>query len=129
MRTDHLCVAIAEDEDEQRLALERLLIAEGFDVLSFEDGDELFDYFQQTGVRQADVIVADLNMPGRSGLEGLQLARARGLTAPIFVVTGEQSPDLHERVGHLSNALLFRKPIDPVRFTQALHYLVGLSGA
>lgn len=126
-RARRFCVAVAEDDDDQRLPLERLLEASGFEVLSFEDGDELFDYFALPGARRADVIVADLNMPGRSGLLGLELARARGVTVPIVVVTGETSADAYRRVALLSNSLLLRKPIDPDRLTAALINLAALA--
>lgn len=121
-----LRVAIAEDDDEQRWALEQALEIEGFEVLSFEDGAELLDFFELNGARTADVVIADLNMPGRSGIEGLERARARGLTAPIFVVTGESGAELRARVGRLGNSLFLQKPIDPARLAQAIYQVAKL---
>lgn len=103
------------------------MIAEGIEVLSFEDGAELLDFFELTGERGADVIIADLNMPGCSGLEGLERARSRGLTAPIFVVTGESSPELKGRVARLGNALFLQKPIDAARLAEAIHRVASLA--
>lgn len=123
-----LRVALAEDDDEQRWALEMALIEEGFEVLSFEDGAELLDFFEWAGPRAADVIIADLNMPGRSGLDGLERARARGLSAPIFVVTGEGSSELRNRVAHLGNALFLQKPVDASRLAQAIYRVASISG-
>jgi DNA-binding NtrC family response regulator len=122
-----LRVALAEDDDEQRWALEQALILEGFEVLSFEDGAELLDFCELTGSRGADVIIADLNMPGVSGLEGLTRARARGITAPIFVVTGENSPELRTQVAQLGNALFLHKPIDASRLAQAIYRVASLA--
>ena len=130
MREDaprRLRVAIAEDDDEQRWALEHALSAEGFEVVSFEDGAELLDFFELKGTRNADVIIADLNMPGRSVLDGLELARARGLTAPIFVVTGENGAELRARVARLGNALYLQKPIDAARLAEALYRVAALN--
>lgn len=121
-----LRVAIAEDDDEQRLALEQALQAEGLDVLSFEDGAELLDFFEGGGAPAPDVVVADLQMPGRSGLDGLERARARGVDTPIVVVTGASSPALRERVARLGNALFVQKPVDAGRLAQALHRLAAL---
>lgn len=121
-----LRVAIAEDEDEQRWALEQALASEGFEVLSFEDGAELLDFFEVGQGRKPDVIIADLNMPGRSGLEGLEHARAGGLTAPIFVVTGENSAELRARVARLGNSLYLQKPIDPERLAEAIYRVAAL---
>lgn len=125
--TRHLRVALAEDDDDQRWALEQALVAEGFEVLSFEDGAELLDFFELAGHHAADVIIADLNMPGRSGLEGLTHARAQGLTAPIFVVTGENSPELRSQVAQLGNSLFLHKPVDPARLAQAIYRVASLA--
>jgi DNA-binding NtrC family response regulator len=122
-----LRVAIAEDDDEQRWALEQALTSEGFEVLSFEDGSELFDFFDLEGNAGADVVVADLHMPGRSGLDGLEEARARGFSAPIFVVTGESGADLKDRVAKLGNALYLQKPLDAGLLAQAIHRVASLS--
>ncbi len=122
-----LRVALAEDDDEQRWALEQALISEGFEVLSFEDGSELLDFFELSGGRAADVIIADLNMPGRSGLEGLEAARHRGVAAPIFVVTGDSSPEVRARVAQLGNALYLQKPVDAARLAQAIYRVASLA--
>jgi FixJ family two-component response regulator len=121
-----LRVAIAEDDDELRWALEQALRGEGFEVLSFEDGSELFDFFALEGNAGADVVVADLHMPGRSGLDGLEEARARGFSAPIFVVTGEGNSELRERVAKLGNALFLQKPLDASLLAQAIHRVAAL---
>jgi len=121
-----LRVAIAEDDDEQRWALEQALTSEGFEVLSFEDGSELFDFFDLEGNAGADAVVADLHMPGRSGLDGLEEARARGFAAPIFVVTGESGAELKERVAKLGNALYLQKPLDAGLLAQAIHRVASL---
>lgn len=118
---------LAEDDDEQRWALEQALVAEGFEVLSFEDGAELLDFCEVASSRAADVIIADLHMPGCSGLEGLERARARGLTVPIFVVTGEGSLELRSKVAQLGNALFLQKPIDASRLAQAIYRVASLS--
>ncbi len=122
-----LRVALAEDDDEQRWALEQALTGEGFEVLSFEDGAELLDFFEISGGRAADVIIADLNMPGRSGLEGLEAARSKGIAAPIFVVTGDSSPEVRARVAQLGNALYLQKPVDPARLAQAIYRVASLA--
>ncbi|MDP1827680.1 MAG: response regulator [Archangium sp.] len=121
-----LRVALAEDDDDQRQALDAALTSEGFEVVSFEDGAELLDFFELASTRAADVIIADLNMPGRSGLDGLERARARGVTAPIFVVTGESSEDLRARVMRLGNALYLHKPIDAGRLAEAIYRVAAL---
>ncbi len=121
-----LRVAVAEDDDDQRAALEAALEVEGFQVLSFEDGFELLDYFEARHRAWPDAIVSDVNMPGRSGLDALAVARARGVVAPIFVITGDALPEVRVRVDALGNALLIEKPIDVERLARAIRELAAV---
>ncbi len=100
-----LIVAIAEDDDLQRDSLEAALQEAGFHVVALEDGFELADSFTTRVRRWADAVVADVNMPGRSGLDGLELARKNGLDLPIFVVSGDGRDEVRARVAPLGNAL------------------------
>lgn len=124
-------VLIADDEDRQRSALEELLIDEGFEVIAVEDGFELHDYLQLAqearGVPCPDVIVTDVRMPGETGIEVVEEARARGVRIPIVVVTGYPSPELEARVRALGNAQMFAKPIDVDHFVAALRRLITAS--
>ncbi len=124
-----LRVAIAEDDDEQREVLEKALELEGFEVVSFEDGAELVDYFSMAKgrVRWPDAIVTDLGMPGRSGLEAVQLARKRGIEAPVFIVTGNADPQIRAQAAHLGNTLVFLKPINVERLAQAIWQLAHVA--
>lgn len=120
-----LRIALAEDDDMQRAILEDALQLEGFDVMPFEDGAELIDYFQlpRASVRWPDAVVTDVNMPGHSGLEAAVIARAAGFTAPIFVVTGAANASIREQAAQLGNTLLFDKPLDVEALAQAIWHL------
>jgi CheY-like chemotaxis protein len=118
-------VALAEDDDVQRMLLEEALRLEGFDVVTFEDGAELIDLFElpPSTVRWPDALVTDINMPGHSGLEAAALARQRGFAAPIFVVTGSKAPQYPEQAARLGNTLLLTKPLDVDALAQAIWHL------
>lgn len=118
-------VALAEDDDIQRVLLEEALRLEGFEVITFEDGLELTDYFDlpPTQVRWPDAIVTDVNMPGSTGLEAAALARSKGFSAPIFVVTGSSDPKYPELAAKLGNTILFAKPLDVEALAQAIWHL------
>ncbi len=124
-----LRIAIAEDDDAQREALQMALEMEGFEVVSFEDGAELVDYFGIAGgsLRWPDFIITDLGMPGRSGLEAIQVARSRGAEVPVFVVTGSADPELRAQAARLGNTMVFSKPIDLDRLAKAIRQLAQLT--
>jgi DNA-binding response OmpR family regulator len=122
-------VAIAEDDDAQREALQLALEEEGFEVDSFEDGFELLDYFDISAAKHSwpDAIVTDVGMPGRSGLEAVALARAHGATIPVFVVTGWTITEVRAQAAHLGNTMVFAKPIDVDHLARAIGELVRVS--
>jgi FixJ family two-component response regulator len=91
-RKDHASLAggkvfLVDDEPSVRRALTRLLRAAGLEVTSFPSAEALLAEVKQT-THGPTCVVADLQMPGLTGL-GLQdeLAR-RGLDLPLLVVTG-----------------------------------------
>ena len=114
----------------QRALLEEALRLEGFEVLPFEDGAELVDYFgiDMPESKWPDAIVTDLSMPGRTGLEAAVYARSRGIKAPIFVVTGESNPGVMEQAAKITNTLVFSKPLDVEALAQAIWHLSHLKG-
>jgi DNA-binding response OmpR family regulator len=77
-------ILVIEDEPGIVDFLERGLAAHGFDVLAATDGD--------TGIEHAlgadvDLVVLDLMLPGRSGLEVLERLRDAKPALPVIVLT------------------------------------------
>jgi CheY-like chemotaxis protein len=65
-------ILIAEDNDDERPFIKKGLIATGlFDVIALvENGQQLVDYFDGKNTRP-DVILSDINMPLKTGIEAL----------------------------------------------------------
>lgn len=82
---------IVEDEPDMLNALKKGFIKKGFLVDTAEDGEE-GSYLAL--VNTYDVIVLDLNLPGKDGLEILQEIRARSKTQRIIILSARSSvPD------------------------------------
>lgn len=82
---------IIEDEPDMRKALEKWFIKKGFLVDTAEDGDE-GAYLAL--VNAYDVIVLDLNLQGKDGLEILQEIRERSKTQRVIILSARSSvPD------------------------------------
>lgn len=124
-----LRIALAEDDDVQRAILEEALRLEGFDVVPFEDGDELIDYFglPPNRVRWPDALVTDVSMPGHTGLEAAAAARKAGFKAPIFIITGVHTRQIQEQAAQLGNALLLLKPLEVEELAQAIWHLAHVT--
>lgn len=81
-------VLVVEDEQKVANALREGLEGEHYDVVVERTGEGAF--FRVT-TETFDVILLDLGLPGRSGLEILSALRERGLKTPVLVLTARDS--------------------------------------
>lgn len=78
-------VALADDQDLVREGLQALLERLGIEVVLLAgDGAELLERIDAT---QADVIVADIRMPGLDGIGMVRELRRRGNRTPVVMLT------------------------------------------
>lgn len=77
-------VLLVEDENELAARIMRGLTQAGFVVDRAVDGDDGLELGLQP---QIDMIVLDLGLPGRSGLNVLKEWRMRGVTTPVLILT------------------------------------------
>ena len=75
---------LVEDNAEMQTTLQRALRASGMQVVACTDGARALDRWRAS---LPDVVVLDLSLPGRDGLEVLRDARAEGLRAPVLILT------------------------------------------
>ena len=110
-------VLVAEDNPHMRHLLASALRRDGYEVLEASDGIECIGHLQPWMLfgehgGAPDLIVSDIRMPGWSGLEILQLARARSLPTPVILITAFGSAETHAEAQRLGAAALFDKPFD-----------------
>jgi DNA-binding response OmpR family regulator len=89
-------ILVVEDEQKVANALREGLEGERYDVVVERTGEGAFF---RVNTESFDVILLDLNLPGRDGLEILQALRNRGLKTPVLVLTARDS--LPDRVAGL----------------------------
>lgn len=89
---------IVEDDGKVAGALKAGLTAEGYEAVVSRTGED--GYFRAT-TEPFDVIVLDLGLPGRDGLEILSGLRGRGLTVPVLVLTARDT--VEDRVSGLDH--------------------------
>jgi EAL domain-containing protein (putative c-di-GMP-specific phosphodiesterase class I)/DNA-binding NarL/FixJ family response regulator len=83
-------VLVVEDDEIQRLALVRLLRGEGYRVETVTNGEQAVRAFEASAF---DLVVTDIDMPGRSGIELLRSIRARNPDVPVILLTGGPTLD------------------------------------
>jgi DNA-binding response OmpR family regulator len=82
-------ILIADDEPSVRDAVGYALEQEGFDVTLAEDGDDA-DRKIGDGPPSFDLLILDIMMPGRSGLDICRDVRARS-PVPIILLTAKDA--------------------------------------
>jgi DNA-binding response OmpR family regulator len=83
-------VLIVEDERKLAQVLSSALRAEHYDVVVAATGE---DGFYRANAERFDLVVLDLMLPGRSGLEILQTLRQRHVDAPVLILTARDGVD------------------------------------
>lgn len=84
-------VLIAEDDNEIRTALERILTYENYKVVTAKDGAEALEAL---ATHSPDAVVLDLMMPFVDGLDVCRKMRAKGDRTPVLMLTARQEvPD------------------------------------
>jgi two-component system response regulator FixJ len=112
-----LRIAVVDDEEHVRKALERLLRGAGFEVETYACGA---DFLARLAEHAPDCLVLDLHMSGLSGFDVQDAMRARGSRVPVVVLTGHESAGIR---GHALAAGAFaylRKPVDGPELIQAI---------
>jgi EAL domain-containing protein (putative c-di-GMP-specific phosphodiesterase class I) len=89
MKSEHGRVLIVDDDAEVRRSLSRLLQGGGFAVEGAQDGTTALSMLASGSY---DVVLADISMPGLTGLELLRAVREHDLDLPVVLMTG--APDL-----------------------------------
>jgi CheY-like chemotaxis protein len=122
-------ILVAEDDDEMRAMLSTTLERAGYQVVPLEDGAELSDYLELINPRsskshQPDLVLTDMKMPGRSGLDVVKQARTAGLTCPVVLLSGFADNELLKQTEGLGETVLLSKPIEVEMLLAVIRRLV-----
>jgi FixJ family two-component response regulator len=102
-------VAVVDDEEPVRRALERLFRSAGLETETFASGGAMLDDLPR---RQPDCVVLDLHMPGMSGFDLQQALDSFTPRIPVVVLTGHDTPETFARAMGAGAAAYLRKPVD-----------------
>ncbi len=110
MILDQPNILIVDDELFFRKLYRDLLLEEGYHVDVCDNGDDAIALLQQ---RQIDLVLTDMVMPGRNGLEVLRAARVLSNPPDVILVTGHAS--LESAIDALKNGArdYLVKPFNP----------------
>jgi two-component system response regulator (stage 0 sporulation protein F) len=103
---DAIQVLVIDDEPGVRSVLTEALAANGYYVY-LADGANVDEYLD---VRKYDLIITDLKMSGKDGLEVLGLAREKSPGAKVIMITGYPSEESLQSSRELGVARYLVKP-------------------
>jgi DNA-binding response OmpR family regulator len=83
-------VLVVEDERKLAHVLASALQAERYEVVVARTGD---DGFSRANAEVFDLVVLDLMLPGRGGLDILQILRQRSIDTPVLILTARDGVD------------------------------------
>jgi CheY-like chemotaxis protein len=100
-------IAVVEDNVGVRTALQQLLRAASFDTLIFASAEE----FLSAGAEErADVLIADVNLPGMTGVALVQRLAASGSVLPAILITARDDPATRHLIHQAGRVPRLRKP-------------------
>src|SRR5579872_3702927 len=109
--TPHVRVLVADDEENQRAGLSKMIQSWGFTVDTAFDGQDAFEKLAQTPTH---VLVTDLMMPRMDGFELLKRLGAQNTMPPTIVLTAFGNIETAVQTMHDLGAFWFlEKPIQP----------------
>jgi two-component system response regulator FixJ len=80
-------IAVVEDDAGLRAAIEQLLRSAGFRAVTFESAEE---FLTQPGSAGVKCVIADINLPGISGVELVKRLGTNGQRLPAVLITGRR---------------------------------------
>jgi FixJ family two-component response regulator len=108
-RNENKFVAIVDDDDSMRGALEGLLRAVGFSSRTFESAEAFLGSGHQ---REAACLIADIRMPGMSGLELQARLNAEHCRIPTIFITAHGDEEMRFQALRAGAVEFLPKPFD-----------------
>ena len=77
-------ISVVDDDASVRAATSKFLRSHGYTVQAYSSAEH---FLQSGGLNETSCVIADLQMPGMSGLELLTMMRAQGYGMPFIFIT------------------------------------------
>lgn len=120
MGSDHSSrvIAIVDDDRSVQTALRDLIESEGLSTLCFGSAEQFLDSGAQ---RNAACLIADIRMPGMSGLELQTKLKAERCRIPIIFITAHGDAKMQTQALREGALKFLAKPFDNTVLLEALH--------
>ena len=111
-------IAIVDDEESVRKALQRLFRSAGFAVETYASGTEFLESILS---HEPACVVLDLHMPDVNGFEVQDELTLNGKRVPVIIITGHDTPETQACALARGAKAYLRKPIDDLMLLSAVY--------
>jgi FixJ family two-component response regulator len=109
MKSKAKTVAIVEDDDSVRNALQGVMKAVGLRAQAFASAEE---FLKSGELQHTACLIADIRLPGISGLELQQRLNAEQVTIPVMLITAHGDDAVRTQALRAGAILFLTKPFD-----------------
>ena len=111
-------IAIVDDDKSVQRALQDLIESEGLSTLCFGSAEQFLDSGAQ---HKAACLIADIRMPGMSGLELQTKLKAERCRIPIIFITAHGDAKMRTQAMRRGAVKFLAKPFDDTVLLEAVH--------
>jgi FixJ family two-component response regulator len=118
-------ISIIDDDASVRAAANRLVRSLGYIAYPFASARE---FLESSQLNDSSCLIADVQMPGMSGLELQSLLRAQGRALPIIFITAFPEESVRKRALDAGAICFLIKPFDGPTLIKYLDQALGRDG-
>jgi FixJ family two-component response regulator len=111
-------IAVVEDDAGVRTALEQLLRSAGFHALTFESAEAFLAHSDRSDV---DCLIADINLPGMSGVDLVKGLGSNGHRLPAVLITGRRDAATAELARQAGEVPRLYKPFSDAALFEVIY--------
>jgi FixJ family two-component response regulator len=115
-------IAIVDDDQSVQCALQDLIESEGLSTLCFRSAEQFLDSGAQ---HTAGCLIADIRMPGISGIELQTKLKAERCRIPIIFITAHGDAKMRSQAMRDGAVNFLAKPFDNTVLLEAVHAALG----
>ena len=125
MRQNSRLVAIVDDDESVQLALRDLIESDGLPAICFGSAEQFLDSEARS---KAACLIADIRMPGMSGLELQAELKAERCRIPVIFITAHGDAEMRIHAMRQGAVEFLSKPFDDAVLLEIVHTALERSG-
>jgi FixJ family two-component response regulator len=125
IRHNSRLVAIVDDDESVQIALQDLIESDGLSTLCFGSAEQFLD---SEARHKAVCLIADIRMPGMSGLELQEKLKAEGCRIPVIFITAHGDDEMRIQAMREGAVEFLSKPFNDAVLLEVVHVALERSG-